>query len=90
MKMSKFAEFQRNPIIEVGDYVYIHPQYCETEDEKFVVYKVEELYKDGTAIIVPLLDDGTAIIVPLLDDPDTILKQQTFIHKDKLQVIYEP
>ena len=79
MKMSKFAEFQRNPIIEVGDYVYIHPQYCETEDEKFVVYKVEELYKDGTAIIVPLLDD-----------PDTILKQQTFIHKDKLQVIYEP
>lgn len=79
MEMSKFTEFQRNPIMEVGDYVYIHPQYCETEDEKFVVYKVEELYKDGTAIIVPLLDD-----------PDTILKQQTFIHKDKLQVIYEP
>lgn len=79
MEMSKFVEFQKNPIMEVGDYVYIHPQYCETEDEKFVVYEVCELYKDGTAIIVPLLDD-----------PDTILKQQTFIHKDKLQVIYEP
>lgn len=79
MKTSKFAEFQRNPIIEVGDYVYINPQYCETEDEKFVVYKVYELHKDGTAVIVPLKDD-----------PDIILKQQTFIHKDKLQVIEEP
>lgn len=79
MRAPKFFEFQRNPVIEVGDYVYIHPQYCETEDEKFVVYEVYDLYKDGTAIIVPLLDD-----------PDTILKQQTFIHKDKLQVIYEP
>lgn len=78
MEMSKFTEFQRNPILEVGDYVYINPQYCETEDEKFRVYSVYELYKDGTAIIVPL------------DTPDTILKQQTFIHKDKLQVIYEP
>lgn len=79
MELPEFAEFQRNPIIEVGDYVYIHPQYCETEDEKFVVYTVYELY-----------EDGTAMIVPLLDSPDTILKQQTFIHKDKLQVIYEP
>lgn len=79
MELPKLVEFQRNPIIEVGDYVYIHPQYCETEDEKFVVYTVYELY-----------EDGTAIIVPLLDNPDTILKQQTFIHKDKLQAIYEP
>jgi hypothetical protein len=79
MELSKFAEFQRNPILEVGDYVYINPQYCETEDEKFTVYVVYDLYKDGTAIIVPLKDD-----------PDTILKQQTFIHKDKLYVIYEP
>lgn len=78
MELPKFAEFQRKPIVEVGDYVSINPQYCETKDEIFIIYKVYELHKNGTAVIIPLEDD-----------PDTILKQQTFIHKDKLRVLYE-
>jgi hypothetical protein len=66
------------PKMMIGDYVLINPNYCETEEEKSVVYKVCETYSDGMTLIEPLLDD-----------PDSILTIQTYIHRDKLRVVYE-
>ncbi len=67
------------PKMMIGDYVYIAPNYCETEEERFIVYEVLSIEKDGMTVIAPLEND-----------PDSILKMQTYIHCDKLQVIYEP
>lgn len=66
------------PRMMIGDYVLINPNYCETEKEMSTVYKVCETYSDGMTLIEPLFED-----------PDNVLITQTYIHRDKLCVIYE-